>query len=95
VDVQGAENIKRVMPQAVSVFLAPPTKEALVARLEKRRTESPADMAIRLEAAEKELARMPSFDYVAISRWEQIDRVVSDLGWIISVEKCEPRRSAG
>jgi guanylate kinase len=91
VDVQGVENIKRVMPQAVSVFLAPPTKEDLLARLERRRTESPVDLAIRLDAAEHELQLMLSFDYVAVSGWEQIDQVVNDLRWIISMEKCQAR----
>ncbi len=93
VDVQGAQSIKLVMPQAVSVFLAPPAKADLLARLEQRRTESPGDMAVRLDAAERELERMPSFDYVAVSRWDQIDRVVSDLSWIVSAEKCEPRKA--
>ncbi len=93
VDVQGAENIKKVMPQAVSIFLAPPTKEDLLTRLEKRKTESPLDMAVRLKAAEKEFERMPFFDYVAVSHWGQIDRAVSDISWIVSVEKCQPRRS--
>jgi guanylate kinase len=93
VDVQGADNIKSVMPQAVSVFLAPPTKEDLLVRLQRRSTESAGDMAVRLEAAERELARMSSFDYVAVSRWDQIDRVLSDLHWIVLVEKCQPRRS--
>jgi guanylate kinase len=91
VDIQGAENIKRAMPQSVSVFLAPPSRADLLARLEKRRTESVADMAVRLEAAERELGRMFYFDYVAVSRWGQIDRVVSDISWIMAAEKCQPR----
>jgi guanylate kinase len=55
VDVQGAATIKKILPQAVFIFLAPPSMEELVMRLEQRRTESPSDLDLRIEAARKEL----------------------------------------
>ena len=93
VDVQGAENIKKIMPQAVSVFLRPQTLEDLEVRLQDRKTESPGDLEVRIKAAEQEFGKMTSFDYVVINEWGRIDHAVNDISWIISVEKCQPRLS--
>jgi guanylate kinase len=93
VDVQGARNIKRIMPQAVSVFLRPASKGDLALRLQKRKSESALDLAVRLKAAEDEFERMPDFDYVVVNEWGQIDRAVDDISWVISVERCRPRRT--
>ena len=93
VDVQGSENIKRLVPQAVSVFLRPQNREDLSARLQKRKTECAADLDVRIKAADQEFAKITSFDYVVINEWGQIDRAVNDISWIISVEKCRPQLS--
>jgi guanylate kinase len=93
VDVQGARNIKKIMPQAVSVFLRPASREDLAPRLQKRKTESAADLAVRLKAAEEEFGKMSDFDYVVVNEWGQIDRAVDDVSWIISVEGCRPGRT--
>ena len=93
VDVQGSENIKRLMPQAVSVFLRPEKREDLRARLQKRKTESAADLNVRIKAAEQEFDKITSFDYVVINEWGRIDSAVNDISWIISVEKCRPHLS--
>ncbi len=90
VDVQGARNIKRIVPQAVSVFLRPTSRTDLEKRLQRRKTESAADLAVRIKAAEEELTRMAEFDYIVVNEWGQIDRVVDDISWIISVERCRP-----
>ena len=55
VDIQGAATIKKILPQAVFIFLIPPSMEELAMRLKKRHTESPADLALRLKIAEKEI----------------------------------------
>jgi guanylate kinase len=90
VDVQGVENIKKVLPQAVSIFLAPPAREELIARLAKRNTESGQDLAKRLDAAKKEFEEAAFFDYVVINHSGEIDRAVQDISSIISMEKCQP-----
>ncbi len=90
VDVQGARNIKEIMPQAVSVFLRPASKEDLERRLKRRKTESAGDLGVRLRAADEEFARMAEFDYIIVNEWGKIDRVVDDISWIISVERCRP-----
>ena len=88
VDIQGAATIKKILPQAVFIFLTPPSIEELVSRLKRRRTESPSDLALRTKTAEEELKQMHLFDYVVFSRRGELDRAVSDIEAIIAAEKC-------
>ena len=88
VDIQGAATIKKILPQAVFIFLTPPSIEELVSRLKHRRTESPSDLALRTKTAEEELKQMHLFDYVVFSRRGELDRAVSDIEAIIAAEKC-------
>jgi guanylate kinase len=96
VDVQGAATIKKILPQAVFIFLAPPSMEELVLRLKRRRTESPSDLELRLKTAEEELEKLPIFDYLVFNRQDEIDRAVADIEAIIAAEKCRvtPRELA-
>jgi guanylate kinase len=68
VDLAGARAIKHAMPNAFTVFLAPPSWEALEARLTGRGTESPEVMARRLATARQELAAQGDFDAVVVNR---------------------------
>lgn len=88
VDVQGAASIKRTLPQAVFIFLMPPSMEELITRLKQRHTESPSDLALRLKTAEEEIEQLPLFDYIVVNRWDEIDTAVSDIKSIITAEKC-------
>ena len=88
VDVQGAATLKKILPQAVFIFLAPPSMDELVLRLKQRRTESPADLELRIKTAEEELEKLPLFDYVVFNRQDEIDRAVADIEAIIAAEKC-------
>ena len=67
IDIQGARQVKQRMPQATSVFLAPPSWDELVRRLEGRGTEDSAEMARRLETARVELAAQGEFDHVIVN----------------------------
>ena len=58
VDIQGAQNIKKVLPEAIFIFIMPPSTEELSIRLSKRRTETPADLNLRLKTAETELSQI-------------------------------------
>jgi guanylate kinase len=91
VDVQGAEHIKELMPQAISIFLRPTAKEDLLARLTKRKTESASELETRVKAAEAELVRMGTFDYVVLNEWGRIDAAVQTIEWIVSNERCLPK----
>ena len=64
VDIQGADTIKQLLPGAVLIFLAPPSVEELTQRLRQRKTESAADLELRLEIAGKEMESLLQFDYV-------------------------------
>jgi len=87
VDIQGAITIKKILPQAVSIFLIPPSMQELITRLRQRNTESKTDLDLRLKTAEQEIKKLPMFDYVVVNKQEQIDSVVSDIRAIITAEK--------
>jgi guanylate kinase len=88
VDVQGAATIKKILPQAVFVFLMSPSMEALEKRLRKRSSESSIDLALRLERAKGEIKSLPIFDYVITSRQNKLDEVVFQIDAIVVAEKC-------
>jgi guanylate kinase len=88
VDVQGAVTIKKIIPEAVFIFLAPPSREELIARLQQRRTETETDINLRINTAGEELDRLPLFDYVVINRQGELDRAVADIQAIFNAEKC-------
>ncbi len=67
IDLQGARQVRRTMPDAVFVFLAPPSWDELVNRLVGRGTESAAERAARLETARVELAAAHEFDHVIVN----------------------------
>jgi guanylate kinase len=77
VDLQGARAVKAAMPEAVTVFLAPPTLDELVRRLRSRGTESEAQFARRLETAREELAARDEFDVVVVN--DDLQAVVARL----------------
>jgi len=95
VDVQGAAAIKKVLPQAVCIFLVPPSMEALEKRLKRRCTESSRDLALRLERAKEEIECLPLFDYVITSHQNKLDEVVSQIDAIVAAEKrrVKPRKA--
>lgn len=87
VDIQGADTIKKILPQAVSIFLTAPTMQELTTRLRRRNTESKTDLDLRLQTAIEEMKRLHSFDYVVINQQQKIDSVVADIRAIITAEK--------
>jgi guanylate kinase len=91
VDIQGAATIKKILPEAVFIFLIPPSLEELTTRLTQRRTESPFDLARRIKTAQQEIAQLSLFDYLIISNRGEIDRAVEQVKAIITAEKCRVR----
>jgi guanylate kinase len=68
IEVQGARQIRQVMPDALMIFIAPPSTEDLRRRLEKRADTSPEDIEAKLRIAEEELAAAPElFDYIVVN----------------------------
>lgn len=88
IDIQGAATIKKIVPQAVFIFLAPTSMDDLRIRLKQRHTESPSNFALRLKVAGEEMKQLSLFDYIVINRWDKIDQAVADITGIIRAEKC-------
>ncbi len=87
-DVQGAATIKRQMPQAVSIFLAPPSLAEQADRLRRRKTENPTVLALRLRIAGAEMQALPNFDYVVVNHTGKLDQTVQQIIAILTAEKC-------
>ena len=87
VDVQGAASIKKIAPEAVFVFMLPPSLDELKDRLSRRLTESPETLKRRLETAPEELKQLPMFDYFVVNHQGKIDMAVSEISAIIAAEK--------
>ena len=88
VDIQGAATIKKILPEAVFIFLIPASMEELATRLKQRQTESPSDLTLRTKTAEEEIEQLPLFDYIVVNKQDEIDLAVSEIKAIISAEKC-------
>ena len=88
VDTQGAATIKKNLPQAVFIFLIPPSMEELVLRLKQRQTESPFDLSLRVKIAEEEIKQLSLFDYMVVNKRDRVDLAVADIRAIITAEKC-------
>ena len=93
VDVQGAATIKRLIPQAIFIFLATGSEEELVERLSRRKTETPDSLRLRIATAREEMHRIPEFDYVIVNHEDRLDKTVQSVIGIIRAEHCrvQPR----
>jgi guanylate kinase len=67
VDVHGALEIKRIYPDAILIYIAPPSLEELLIRLKKRQTENEEDLRKRIERAKMELSHKDKFDYIIVN----------------------------
>lgn len=81
VDVQGARSVRDQVPDAVLVFLAPPSEEELARRLRARGTESREDLERRLAEARREVGERPWFDHVVVN--DDVDRAAEEVLAII------------
>jgi guanylate kinase len=86
-DVQGAAVVKQKVPEALLVFLVPPSLEDLFARLQARATESADELDVRQRNAALELARQDDYDYVVPNETGQVDRTAARVDEIIRSEK--------
>ncbi len=95
-DVQGAATIRRQVPEALFIFLAPPSFAEQADRLRRRKTEDPVTLARRLHIAGQEMAALPTFDYVVVNRTGKLNETVNEIICILTAEKCrvQPRQIA-
>jgi guanylate kinase len=88
IDVQGAATIRKIVPQAVTIFLVAASEEEMVERLRQRRTEDPGKLAMRIATAREELRRLPEFKYVVVNRDNHLDETVRQVLAIMTAERC-------
>jgi guanylate kinase len=84
IEVQGARQVRAAMPEAVAVFIAPPSREALRVRLVGRGTDSAEQVDARLQTAERELEAQPEFRHVVVN-----DRLEEATDALVSIIRAE------
>jgi guanylate kinase len=84
IEVQGARQVRAAMPEAVQVFIAPPSLDALRARLIGRGTDDAGEVERRLRVAERELAAQPEFGHVVVN--DRLEDALDQLTAIVAAE---------
>jgi guanylate kinase len=82
IEVQGARQVRETMPEAIQIFIAPPSEEALRTRLVGRGTDAPEQVARRLEVAREELAAQQEFAHVVCN--DRLDDAVEELERVVT-----------
>jgi guanylate kinase len=93
IDVQGAAQFHRSFPQAVTIFVLPPSGEALLARLKERGTESAASLERRLSSALAELQAATEYQYVVVN--DRLEQAVEKVSGILDAEAMRRERLTG
>ncbi len=94
VDVQGADTLRRLCPEAVLIYLIPSNEAEWLERLRARKTETTESLAIRIQTARSELEHLAKFDYVVVNAHDRLDEAVNTIIAIIDAEhhRVEPRK---
>ncbi len=85
-DVQGAESVRKLAPEALLIFITCESEEELERRLRERKTETADSLSLRIATARKELQRLDAFDYVIVNQDFHLDDTVDKVRAIISAE---------
>ncbi len=85
IDVQGARQVRQRTPDAVGIFVLPPSYDALALRLRGRNQDAPAAMERRLATAREEVTAVDEYDYVVVN--DDVDRCVGEVGAIVAAER--------
>jgi guanylate kinase len=92
IDVQGAANVREKIPEALSIFILPPSFETLANRLTARATEKKEDLALRLKNSFGEVSRFSEFEYIIIN--DDAERATLDLKTIILADRLKRGRQS-
>lgn len=93
VDVQGAATVRRLVPNAVLVFLMTRSEEKLVKRLQERKSETAEGLNLRIATARQEMKRIEEFDYCVVNAEDQQEGTVAQILSIIDAEHCRVDRT--
>ena len=85
IDWQGAQQVRRVFPDAIDIFILPPSFETLVSRLNTRAQDAPDVIARRLSAAREEISHVAEFDYVIIN--DKFGEALQDLTAVVRAQR--------
>ena len=93
-DVQGAQTVRALVPDALLIFLTAASEPELEERLRERKTETPEGLKLRIATARQEMKRIQEFDYVVVNPDYALDQTVDTLLAIIEAEHCrvQPRQ---
>jgi guanylate kinase len=86
-DVQGARTVRRKLPNAITIFVLPPSLDELPPRLAARGTETPEERRIRFETAKREIQLVNEFDYVVVNHQDRLEEARDDVKAIITAER--------
>lgn len=90
IEIEGASNIKKLIPEAIFIFIMPPSLKTLVKRLKKRGTESNDKILKRFHAAYKEINEVTKYNYVVVN--DILEDTVDKIESILKAEKCRVDR---
>ncbi len=93
IDVQGAAVVRKAAPDAVFIFVVPPSRDVLKHRLLERRSEDEGMIQSRLRRADEEVRLLEQYDYLAIN--DDLERAVADVLAIVSAERNRMHRRGG
>jgi guanylate kinase len=85
-DVQGAETVRKLVPEALLIFILTDSEEDLVRRLQQRQTETPEELAVRINTARNEFERAEIFDFLIVNHEALLDHTVDVVRAIIEAE---------
>ena len=89
IEVQGAANVRKRCPDAVLIFIIPPTFEELSRRLHKRNTDGEETIESRLRQAKEEYRHIPEYDYLVVN--DKVSDAVREIESIFVAESCRPK----
>jgi guanylate kinase len=90
IDCQGAMQIRQIFPESISIFILPPSVDALAARLKTRAQDDPDIIQKRLAAAREEVSHIIEFDYAIIN--DELDEALNDLISVVRAERLKRTR---
>lgn len=90
IEIEGASNIKRLIPEAIFIFIMPPSLKILVKRLKNRGTDSKEKILERFHTAYKEINEVTKYNYVVVN--DKLEETIEKVEAIIKAEKCRVDR---
>ncbi|MGI8669064.1 MAG: guanylate kinase [Aridibacter sp.] len=90
IDVQGAEEVQKKLPNSIGIFILPPSYKVLAERLIERNTESQENLTVRLNNAKEEVKRYSEFDFIVVN--DELEKATEDLRSIILAERLKRDR---